>query len=174
MLPAAYVWLAREAGPKLLLEMLKLYGTVEAPGSADNPTILAWAKECGIAGYSHDAVPWCGLTMAVAAHRAGYPIPARPLRALDWAKWGNEASVPMLGDVLVFKRDGGGHVTLYVGEDAGAYHCMGGNQSDRVNVTRIAKARLHAARRSPFCVAQPANVRRVHLAAGGALSTNEA
>lgn len=39
----------------------------------------------------------------------------------------------------------GGDVALYVGEDAGAYHCLGGNQSDKVCITRIAKSRLSCA-----------------------------
>jgi cell wall-associated NlpC family hydrolase len=37
----------------------------------------------------------------------------------------------MLGDVLVFRRGGGGHVALYVGEDEEAFHVLGGNQADR-------------------------------------------
>lgn len=174
MLPSAYAWLAREPGPKILVEMLRIYGTLEAPGAADNPVILGWARECGIAGYVHDSIAWCGLAVSVAAHRAGYPMAPRPLWARDWALWGKPATVAMLGDVLSFVRDGGGHVGLYVGEDAGAYHVLGGNQSDKVCITRIAKARLLEARRSPFKVAQPANVRRVHLTASGGLSTNEA
>ena len=80
---------------------------------------------------------------------------------------------PMLGDVLTFKRDGGGHVALYVGEDAGFYHVLGGNQSDQVCITRIARSRLHKARR-PKYNAQPANVRKIALAASGKVSSNEA
>lgn len=75
----------------------------------------------------------------------------------------------------MFERaGGGGHVGLYVGDDAGAYHVLGGNQSDQVCVSRIAKARCIAVRRCPWKLAQPGNVRPVRPAAGGALSTNEA
>lgn len=80
----------------------------------------------------------------------------------------------MLGDILTFKRNGGGHVTMYVGEDAGAYHCLGGNQSDKVCITRIAKGRLHSVTRPIFKVAQPLNVRKIRLAASGTISRNEA
>lgn len=173
-LPARYAWLDKEPGPKMLVEALKLYGTLEAPGARDNPVILAWAAEVGLAKtYSHDSIPWCGLFMAVVAKRAGKSIPDSPLWALSWAEFGAPAKTPMLGDVLTFKRNGGGHVALYVGEDAGAYHCLGGNQSDSVCITRIAKARLFRARR-PIHSVQPANVRKVILAARGELSTNEA
>ena len=118
---------------------------------------------------------------AVVAHRSN--IERRPernpprlyLAALEWAAFGT--SVPKggaaLGDVLVFKRKGGGHVGLYVGHDASAFHVLGGNQSDRVTISRLSKQRLVAARR-PAYRAQPANVRPIPLAASGSLSVNEA
>jgi uncharacterized protein (TIGR02594 family) len=172
-LPAQYAWLSKEDGPKMLVEALKLFGTVEGAGSKDNPTILAWAAEIGLAStYSHDSIPWCGLFIGVVAKRAGKEPADSPLWALSWADFGKAAPVPMLGDVLTFKRNGGGHVALYVGEDAGAYHVLGGNQSDQVCITRIAKSRLYKARR-PFYTVQPANVRKVSLGANGKLSTNE-
>lgn len=175
-LPPAYRWLVAEPGPKMLVEALDLYGTLEAPGEKDNPTILGWAAELGEdmgAPYAHDSIPWCGLYLAIVAKRAGKAPPKIPLRALAWAGFGAPSSVPMLGDVLVFTRKGGGHVALYVGEDPHAYHCLGGNQSDAVTVTRIAKSRLFVARRPSYRV-QPANVRRVFLSPAGALSQNEA
>lgn len=173
-LPARYAWLAREPGPKMLVEALALYGTLEAPGAKDNPVIIGWAREAGLGNsYSHDSIPWCGLFMAVVAQRAGKRVVDSPLWALSWADFGTPAPTPMLGDVLTFKRNGGGHVALYVGEDATAYHCLGGNQSDSVCITRIARTRLYRARR-PAYVSQPANVRKVTLASSGKLSTNEA
>lgn len=176
MLPSRYAWLAREPGPKMIVEALKLFGTMEEPGAANNPTIVAWAKEVGgeVADvYKADSIPWCGLFMAVVAKRAGKEPPKHPLWALSWSAFGAKAPAPALGDVLVFTRNGGGHVGLYVGEDASAFHVLGGNQSDRVCITRIAKARLYAARR-PLYRVQPANVRPIRLEATGALSVNEA
>lgn len=176
-LPPPYRWLIAEPGPKMLREALALYGTLEVPGEGDSPTILAWAAELGEramgAPYRHDSTPWCGTFLAIVAKRAGKTLPAIPLRAMSWLAFGAPSSIPMLGDVLVFARSGGGHVALYVGEDDRAYHCLGGNQSDAVTIARIAKTRLHAARRPVYRV-QPANVRRVVLSAAGALSRNEA
>jgi hypothetical protein len=80
----------------------------------------------------------------------------------------------MLGDVLTFKRNGGGHVGLYVGEDRTHYHVLGGNQNNQVNVMRIAKTRLHQARRTAWKIAQPSNVRKIELSNKGIISTNEA
>jgi uncharacterized protein (TIGR02594 family) len=174
-LPALYAWLAREHGPRMLVEALALYGTRESPGAANNPAIMAWAAECGIKGYTADSIPWCGLGMAVAAKRAvwDHAPGGNPLWALNWAKWGAPADVPSLGDVLVFVRPSGGHVGLYVGEDTRAYHVLGANQGDAVSIVRIAKSRLRAARRAPWKVMQPGNVRPVQLAANGKVSQNE-
>lgn len=173
-LPPAYADLAKESGPKMLLEMLKIFGTKEVPGDGDNPEILAWAKETGLDGiYKHDGIAWCGLAMALVATRARKIPPLSPLWALNWAKFGDASPTPMLGDVLTFKRDGGGHVTMYVGEDTTHYHCLGGNQSDQICITRIDRARLFMARRPSYKV-QPTNVRVITRSATGPVSTNEA
>lgn len=176
-LPKPYAWLADEPGPRLMKEMLALHGTVEAKGSRNNPLILKWAKSIGLGKvYKADSVAWCGLTVAYAASQAGWDHAPRgnALWARNWAAWGDAADKPMLGDVLVFVRKGGGHVGIYVAEDATAYHVLGGNQGDAVTIKRIAKNRLLAARRCPWRVNQPGNVRRVIVAASGGLSKNEA
>jgi len=182
-LPEPYAWIDNEPAPKVLLEMRKLYGIKEWPGKLqDNPAILQWAKEIGVEkDYKHDETAWCGLAMGVAVTRAGYKCIAEPLWALNWADFGDAVVVPKLGDLLVFKRfnaEGkliGGHITLYVGEDnSDYYHCLGGNQSDAISFARINKNRLFAARRCPWKIAQPENVRRIILSAHGAITTNEA
>lgn len=175
-LPKQYAWLAKEPGPRILSEALKVYGTAERPGAGSNPSIMAWARATGLARfYTDDSVPWCGLAMAYVALQAGWEPPLNPLWAQNWLNFGNKASKPSLGDILVFQRAKGGHVGIYVGEDdGGAFHVLGGNQSDMVTIKRIAKSRLLGARRCPWRVNEPANVRPVRIAAGGALSTNEA
>jgi len=174
-IPTSYSWLTEVAPqPLMIRHAIAEYGVMEGVGAAENPVILGWAAEVGLAGsYSSDVIPWCGLFMAVVARRAGKAIPDKPLWALSWSRFGRAADRPVLGDVLVFKRGGGGHVGLYVGEDATAFHVLGGNQSDRVCITRIARARLFAARR-PAYRQMPATARPCLLAAAGALSHNEA
>lgn len=178
-LPKQYQWLTKESGPRMLLEALKLYGTLEMPGDRDSPTILAWAKEVGLSRvYTHDSIAWCGLFMLVIYLRAGKELPdglsrENMLWALNWAKVGTHVSQPMLGDILTFKRNGGGHVSLMIAEDANYYHCLGGNQSDSVCISRIAKNRLYRAIR-PHYNNQPANVRKIIMSANGPVSENEA
>lgn len=173
-IPAKYNYLLLEPAPRMLLEGLKIYGTKEIVGAQHNPVILGWAADVGLANvYKADEIPWCGLVHAWLCKQAGKPIVDGPLWALNWAKWGVKADVPMLGDTLTFQRPGGGHVGLYVGEDKTTYHVMGGNQDNGYNITRILKSRLYAARRL-YEVAQPANIRRIFLDASGKVSNNEA
>jgi uncharacterized protein (TIGR02594 family) len=174
-LPQQYRWLTTIGlVPRMIGEALKEFGTVETPGSKNNPKIMAWAKETGLAApYTADSVPWCGLFMAVVAKRAEKPAVSSPLWALSWAKFGIEAGQPRLGDVLTFTRNGGGHVALYIGEDKAAYHVLGGNQSDAVGFTRIDKARLYRVRRPAYKQA-PDTVRPFVLAPTGVLSEDEA
>lgn len=176
-LPKEYEWLSKELSPKILIEALKEYGTLESEGTANNPKIIAWAKEIGgnVAEiYKADSIAWCGLFMAVVAKRAGKELPKDPLWALNWGTYGTKVKdIPMLGDVLVFVRKGGGHVGIYIGEDDYCYFVLGGNQSDKVCITRIKKERLYTARRTTWSIAQPANVRKIILNYKGEISTNE-
>jgi uncharacterized protein (TIGR02594 family) len=100
-------------------------------------------------------------------------LPNNPLGARQWIKFGQKTA-PQVGAVLVFwreKRDGfKGHVGFYEAEDDEAFHVLGGNQSDSVNLTRVAKSRLLGARwpASAAALARGATAR-----GAGGLSTNE-
>jgi uncharacterized protein (TIGR02594 family) len=175
--PVGYEWLGTIGTlPKLITNALSLYGVHEAPGSVNSPAIMAWARATGLDrdGYTADSVPWCGLFMAYVAQLSSYPIPSHPLWALNWQAFGTKALQPVLGCVLVFLRNGGGHVGLYVGEDQSTYHVLGGNTSDAVQIARIDKKRLRAAREPAYRVGRPASARPYILAASGVISQNEA
>lgn len=173
-LPLAYQWLALESAPRHLLKAIELYGTTEIVGPKNNPVIMGWANEVGLATvYKEDVTPWCGLFMAVIMKRAFREPIKDPLYALNWNTFGVKITQPMLGDILTFTRKNGGHVGLYIGEDNAAYHVLGGNQGDRVSIVRIAKERLSEVRRPAYTL-QPTNVRKIILASNGKLSTNEA
>lgn len=162
--------------PRMVREALALYGVTEAPGIKNNAVIVNWAKETNIQGdnwYSNDSIPWCGLFMAVVAQRANWQPPNEALRALAWAEFGNKSPQPSRGDVLVFKRKGGGHVGIYVGETENTYWVLGGNQKNRVCLAELDKKRLHACRRPPYKI-QPESVKPCHYTSSGELSENEA
>ena len=140
--------------PAWLMAARALLGTREAAGSANNITILGWAKMLtmkvvGIA-YNADSVPWCGLFVAHCLRAGGVDLITMKVgvRAKAWADWGVALASDRLaaGAILVFERPGGGHVAFYVGEDATHYHVLGGNQGDAVNIMRLAKSRCIARR----------------------------
>ena len=177
MIPVPYQYLLLEKTPKILEVAKSYYGLKEGAGVSNNPTIMRWAKDIGgwvVNVYNADSVPWCGLFIAHCAKEAGFPHSGNVLSARHWLTWGIKQDRAALGDVLVFSRKGGGHVGLYVGEDADCYHVLGGNQGDSVSIVRILKSRLLGVRRCKWRTAQPANVRPVWLDAKGVVSENEA
>lgn len=156
-----------------LVTATELLGTTEVPGAASNPKIMDWAKKLGgwiTSFYKDDSIPWCGLFVGHCFGVHGVKGPKNPLSALAWGDWGVKTT-PRLGAVLVFTRKGGGHVGFYVGETNTAYLVRGGNQSDKVSDTWIAKDRLYACRwpEGFDAVTYP-----VYLTKSGKLSTNEA
>jgi len=176
-LPSKYNWLNKENAPKMLVEALRHYGTLEHVGKGSNPNIMQWAKEVGVSGwYMDDDIPWCALFVGVVAKRCGYPFSAAKLLASkEWINWGTP--VPkgreMLWDILIFQRPGGGHIGFYVGENETAFLVYGGNQSNAVGFTWISKDRLLASRRPTYKIGEPKNVRKIILTEKGELSTNE-
>ena len=171
----SYTWLKDEKSPKILVEAVKHIGTKEIVGKNHNKKILGWAEALGLKSvYTNDEIPWCGLFIAYCCHAQGLEVVKHPLWALNWNKYGNVAQIPMLGDILTFTRNGGGHVGIYVGEDTNCYHVLGGNQNNQVNIVRIEKSRLSQARRTAWKIAQPSNVRVVKLETKGEISNNEA
>lgn len=120
-----------------------LIGTKENPGKrSNNPNILQWAALAEIPGYTDDDIPWCGLFVAHCLVEAGVEYVKDPLWARNWVHFGKKLDQPAYGAIMVFQRPSGGHVAFYTGEDDDHYFVLGGNQSDQVNITKIAKNRL--------------------------------
>lgn len=152
-----------------------LIGVREIKGPKHNPTILQWVKNLGrFVGIDvrDDETAWCGIYAGEVVQKAGFTPPKICVRASEWSKFGQKLDEPAYGAVLVFTRSGGGHVGFYVSEDADFFHVLGGNQSDQVNITKIAKSRLTAIR-WPDGVAKP-STGRVFAKLGGPVSKNEA
>jgi uncharacterized protein (TIGR02594 family) len=94
------------------------------------------------------------------------------MRAKAWAKYGSLLRRDRLapGAILVFDRAGGGHIGFYVGEDAGHYFILGGNQGNAVSVMKLGKSRLLASR---WPKGEPVIGKPVYMK-GGVFSANEA
>jgi uncharacterized protein (TIGR02594 family) len=77
--------------------------------------------------------PWCGGAMAYWMCQAMVQYPKEYYRAKAWLDWGIWLDKPVVGAVVIFERDGGGHVAIVEGVNAaGQLVCVGGNQSDAV------------------------------------------
>jgi len=145
----------RESGKSLdpvwLLEARRHMGLAEIAGARSNATILSWARRIGgwvAQFYRDDEIPWCGLAMAhwIGATLPDEPLPANPLSAGAWANFGRPLQIPAPGAIMIYRRKGGHHVNLYVGENEHAIFGVGGNQSNRVSIVPIARERLMAMR----------------------------
>lgn len=159
------------------LKIARTYTCIkETPGTGNTPAIMAWAKKLGIkvlgAAYNADSVPWCGLFAAEIATAAGFKPPAIALRASSWDNFGVPVTKPYLGAFVRFQRPGGGHIAIITGQDATAYRVLGGNQSDKVCETWIAKDRA-VALRWPTGADKP-TILAPMVARSGKVSTDEA
>lgn len=154
-----------------------LIGTREKLGRRSEEAILGWAHDLDMLSYKDDDIPWCGLFVAhcVGSQLQDESLPNIPLRALAWKNFGISATLT-LGAVMVFWRGSLtsklGHVGFYWAEDDDAFHILGGNQSNAVSVTRIAKNRLVQAR-WPKTVPMISSITRVASRSGKVLSQNE-
>lgn len=146
-------------------------GLKEIPGPRHNQTIIRWLVKLR-AWWSDDETPWCGVFVAHCMQESWLPFPKFYMRAKAWSDYGSLLRRDRLapGAILVFDRAGGGHVGFYVGEDAGFYYVLGGNQSNAVNVMKLGKSRLVASR---WPKGEPVIGKPVYLN-GGSVSTNEA
>lgn len=144
---------------KTLMEFLKL-----GKGTIGDPAVTPW---CG------DFVETC-----IAVTMPTEPLPANPYAAINFMKFGI-ACAPQYGAILVFWRGTPngwqGHIGFYVGEDATHYHVLGGNQSNAVTITRIAKDRLRAGGcRWPSTAMAPSGKPVILSPSGVPVTTNEA
>lgn len=143
----------------------------------NNSALSAFLKSDGKTLGDPSVLPWCGdlVETCIALTLPGEVLPGNPYLARNWSRFGMD-SAPLFGCVASFWRGGpqgtSGHVGFLVGERADAFRVRGGNQSNAITDTWIAKDRLIAARRPKTWNGRLAPLPRV--TASGGLSTNEA
>lgn len=166
------------ARPLWLTAGMRWVGTKEQPGTGDNPVILDWADDIGgdiKKDYTHDLIPWCALFANHMLWEAGLKGTGT-LWALDFARWGTKLDGPAVGAFAPMQRNGGGHIAVVVGKDQ--YEnimCLGGNQSDAVNIKPFNPARV-VSWRWPIGVAAPPKTGMASLPivrSDGRISSNE-
>lgn len=128
--------------PAWLVEARRFMGQREVKGPAHNAVIVDWWKTIKRGGIKDDETPWCAAFAGAMLERVGVRS-TRFESAKSYLDWGVPLSAPAVGCIVVFSRDGGGHVGFVVGKDAkGGLLVLGGNQGDEVNVRTFARDRV--------------------------------
>lgn len=128
--------------PAWIIEARKYIGLREMPGAPTAPRIATWLDALG-AWWRDDATPWCGVYCAAVMKECGFAVPKHWYRAKGWLDWGVKIDEPDVGCVVVFERQGGGHVGFVVGRDrANNLLVLGGNQGDAVSIAAFSRDRV--------------------------------
>lgn len=142
----------------------------------DNAYLSEFLKSDGKTLGDPAKLPWCGdfVETCVAVTMPSAIIPTNPYLARNWLQFGATVD-PCFGSILVFWRGSrsgtSGHVGFYYSEDDDNYHVLGGNQSNSVSVTSLAKNRFLGARLPNVGGPFPRQV--VTSDAGWQITTNE-
>lgn len=160
--------------PAWITEGRRHIGTQEVPGPATSPVIASWLHKLR-AWWDSDEVPWCGVFVAACMDSAGLPLPKNWMRAKAWAEWGSRLASPVPGCVVIFERQGGGHVGFVLGvTPEGNLMVLGGNQGNRVSIAPFKRDRVLAYVWPLGIPVSSACALPLLSAAGLPLSTNEA
>lgn len=135
--------------PKWLVEAYKCIGSVEGPGSHNNPAVVHFYAEAGHPEIHQDSVPWCAAFAGAMLRRAGIKGTGT-LAARDYACWGQHLAAPVYGCVGVMSRGSRhaytGHVGFVVGAGPRGILLLAGNQHDAVNVALLPRRNFIAFR----------------------------
>jgi len=128
--------------PIWIAEARKHIGTREIPGEKHEPKILQWWRLIKRSGIKTDEVPWCAAFAGGCLEAVGI-VSSRFESAKSYLAWGMPLSNPTYGCIVVFSRDGGGHVGFVVGRDAkDRLMVLGGNQGNMVSIAPFERSRV--------------------------------
>lgn len=157
---------------KWIAEARKYLGTKEIPGQQHEPKILQWWRSIKRSGIKSDEVPWCAAFVGGCLEAVGV-VSSRFESAKSYMFWGMQIAEPTYGCIVVFSRDGGGHVGFVVGQDAkGRLMVLGGNQMNMVSIAPFERSRV-TSYRWPSTVVLQKNPLPL-IVSGAASSINEA
>lgn len=128
--------------PTWIAEARKHIGTREIPGEKHEPKILQWWSLVKRSGIKSDEVPWCAAFVGGCLEAVGV-VSSRFESAKSYMQWGMPLGNPTYGCIVVFSRDGGGHVGFVVGRDAkDRLMVLGGNQGNMVSIAPFERSRV--------------------------------
>lgn len=127
-------------------EAKKHIGQREIPGKAENPWIVGLWKAIKRGGIKSEEVPWCAAYVGACLERVGI-VSTRFESARSYATWGQHMERPAVGCIVVFSRQGGGHVGFLLGQrNDGQLVILGGNQGNAVSIASFPRTRVIAYR----------------------------
>lgn len=132
-----------KAATPLWLTLAQLHiGTKEIPGVQHHSKIIQWWRDIKRGGIKTDEVPWCAAFVGAMLEQAGIRS-TRFESAKSYLDWGVKLTGPVYGCVVVFARDGGGHVGFVTAVTPdGRLAVLGGNQANMVSVAGFATDRV--------------------------------
>lgn len=128
--------------PIWIAEARKHIGVREIPGEQHEPMILRWWKAIKRGGIKTDEVPWCAAFVGGCLEAVGIAS-SRYESAKSYMNWGIPVKYPCHGCIVVFSREGGGHVGFVVGVDERQrLMVLGGNQKNMVSIAPFERIRV--------------------------------
>ena len=120
-------------------------GQSEIRGATHNDRIIEYHSVTTLEA-KEDEVPWCSSFVSWCLEKSGISS-TKSAWARSYLSYGKEVTDPTYGTICVFSRgENSGHVGFYFDEDDTHIHLLGGNQKDKVSLTRYPKSRLLAYR----------------------------
>lgn len=98
-------------------------------------------------GVNPARTPWCGYFAAAVVRKAGYSVPKNHGLARSWMHYGKRVTSPRPGDIVVIKHGRRYHVGIFSHIKGGRIYLMGGNQSNRAQVSGYPVRKVAAMRR---------------------------
>ena len=134
--------------PAWLKAAFKEVGTTEIKGAVHESRILEYHACTGL-GAGDDETPWCASFVCFVMESCNLTS-TKSAASLSYLRWGRELARPVRGCVVIFERvdrngaviPNRGHVGFWLGESDGFVEVLGGNQSNKVNVSNYGASRV--------------------------------
>ena len=134
--------MTQQSEPVSPVDARKNTGVQETKGGMHTPEVLKYWKDIRRGGIKDDETPWCAAFVGAMLERSGVKS-TRFESAKSYLDWGQLLALPVVGCIVIFTREGGGHVGFVVGRDAkGNLLVLGGNQGDEVNIKAFPVSRV--------------------------------
>ncbi len=134
----------------MLETALAEYGVEEIPGKESNPVIVQYSHDIGYGRVIDEKMAWCSVFMNWCAMKAGLERSGK-LNARSWLSVGDTITSPITGDLVIFWRSSPtswkGHVGIYIATLGNDVFTLGGNQSNKVQISPYDKERVLGYRR---------------------------